>query len=99
MRQIGILNECKQPARDDIGLARTCRSAKVLRNVPINQGIKQSGLPRVRTEAPQLMEPSGEEIDACVRVVGGAHFVWESVLLWRSEERRVGKECRSMWGG
>ena len=23
--------------------------------------------------------------------------VWQGLLLWRSEERRVGKECRSRW--
>ena len=27
----------------------------------------------------------------------GGHFYWNIFSLYRSEERRVGKECRSRW--
>ena len=33
-------------------------------------------------------KPFGEEVDACIA---------EALALCRSEERRVGKECRSRW--
>src|SRR5207248_6061060 len=40
-------------------------------------------------------------LDVAVAMGGGPYFLTMPavVRVWRSEERRVGKECRSRWGG
>ena len=32
-----------------------------------------------------------------IQAHGGSVMYWEGAYYWRSEERRVGKECRSRW--
>src|SRR3712207_7867025 len=39
----------------------------------------------------------GPALDAAVRAVLGPITPEYSLAVWRSEERRVGKECRSRW--
>src|ERR1044071_8620954 len=42
-------------------------------------------------------EPGGRGVQALIEARDGRRFEIEGALLIRSEERRVGKECRSRW--
>src|SRR5439155_23455844 len=45
-----------------------------------------------------LIGPNGSGKTTLLRVLAGLDFAQQGKLVYRSEERRVGKECRSRWG-
>src|SRR5260221_4822037 len=70
---------------------------------PVGYGIGSSGLGgRLNTgsfsNSDALIEDSGYfQVLTALGLPGGLLFATGFVLVWRSEERRVGKECRSRW--
>src|SRR2546427_9586922 len=41
--------------------------------------------------------PTGVKIFSWIATMWGGSLEFKTPMLWRSEERRVGKECRSRW--
>ena len=51
----------------------------------------------VRTEIQLFLENVPGQLGKLASLVGGAEINIDALTIQRSEERRVGKECRSRW--
>ena len=59
--------------------------------------VSTEGLNLVRTVAPLFEPVTLAELKDLMRISSSDHDDYLSRLITRSEERRVGKECRSRW--
>ena len=78
-----------------------CADAALLE--PLEEAARELGLPLDMDGRPVWLEPGGEGLridprgDAVQVCYGTRAAAFRALSLLRSEERRVGKECRSRW--
>src|SRR5206468_12421291 len=70
------------------------------RRVPPDAASPERRRVRARRREAEVPEPAGaaRRVGVHLGAAYGSAKVWDSARVVRSEERRVGKECRSGWG-
>src|SRR3712207_9392710 len=73
------------------GVCATCYGRDLARGTPVNHG------EAVGVIAAQSIGEPGTQLTLRTFHIGGAAQIADQSFIERSEERRVGKECRSRW--